>query len=60
MNNYSAIPSVDYLLNLPTMAALLQEYGHQWCLQATREVFDEIRSQVANLPAVPTEDEILS
>ncbi|MCK9246027.1 MAG: L-seryl-tRNA(Sec) selenium transferase [Anaerolineaceae bacterium] len=60
MNNYSAIPSVDYLLNLPTMAALLQEYGHQWCLQATREVLDEIRSQVANLPAVPTEDEILS
>ncbi|MFA5611771.1 MAG: L-seryl-tRNA(Sec) selenium transferase [Anaerolineaceae bacterium] len=59
MNNYSAIPSVDYLLNLPTMAALLEEYGHEWCLLATREVLDEIRDQAASLHAFPTEDEIL-
>ncbi|MEL7625922.1 MAG: L-seryl-tRNA(Sec) selenium transferase [Anaerolineaceae bacterium] len=60
MNPLHAIPSVDSLLNLPAMVSLQAEYGHVWCLQATRQVLEEIRSQVKNTGNLPTEEKIVS
>ena len=60
MNSFRAIPSVDILLNLPVMAALQEEYGHDWCLQAIRQVLDEIRSQVKITDTLPTDEDIIS
>ena len=59
MNSFRAIPSVDFLLNLPVMAVLQEEYGHEWCLQAVRQVLDEIRSQVKEADNIPTDEEIV-
>lgn len=53
------IPSVDSLLNLPTISGLQQEYGHAWIVSAIREVLDEIRSQVSSGATIPTEEEII-
>ena len=60
MNPLHAIPSVDSLLNLPAMVSLQAEYGHVWCLQATRQVLEEIRSHVKNTGNLPTEEKIVS
>lgn len=59
MNTLRAIPSVDFLLNLPDMTALTEEYGHEWCLQAIRQVLDEVRSQAGKTKSLPTDAEIL-
>ena len=59
MNTLRAIPSVDFLLNLPDMTALTEEYGHEWCLQAIRQVLDEVRSQAGNTDSLPNDDEIV-
>jgi L-seryl-tRNA(Ser) seleniumtransferase len=59
MNSFRSIPSVDYLLNLPVMAALQDEYGHEWCLQALRQVLDAIRSEVKSAVPLPTDEEIV-
>ncbi len=53
------IPSVDSLLNLPTISGLQQDYGHAWIVSAVREVLDEIRSQVSSGETIPTEEEII-
>lgn len=60
MKSLRAISSVDSLLNLPVMAALQEEYGHEWCLQAVRQVLDEVRSQAKSADNLPTEEEIVS
>lgn len=59
MNSFRAIPSVDFLLNLPVMAALQEEYGHEWCLQAIRQVLDEVRSQVKKTDTLPSDEDIV-
>ena len=59
MNTLRAIPSVDFLLNLPDMTTLTEEYGHEWCLQAIRQVLDEVRSQAGNTDSLPTDAEIV-
>ncbi len=59
MNTLRAIPSVDFLLNLPDMTTLKEEYGHDWCLQAIRQVLDEVRSQAGNTDSLPTDAEIV-
>ncbi len=59
MNSFRSIPSVDYLLNLPVMVALQEEYGHDWCLQVIRQVLDEIRSKVKKTDTLPTDEEIV-
>ncbi len=59
MNSFRAIPSVDFLLNLPVMVALQEEYGHEWCLQVTRQVLDQVRSQLKKSEVVPTDEEIV-
>ena len=59
MNSLNAIPSVDFLLNLPAMVALQEEFGHDWCLQAIRQVLDEIRSNSNDLYNLPTNEEIV-
>ncbi|MDD2522968.1 MAG: L-seryl-tRNA(Sec) selenium transferase [Anaerolineaceae bacterium] len=60
MNPLNAIPSVDSLLNLPAMVDLEEEYGHAWCLQATRQVLDEVRSQVKSSGVIPPDEQIVS
>lgn len=59
MNTLRAIPSVDFLLNLPGMTTLKEEYGHEWCLQVIRQVLDEVRSQAGNTDSLPTDAEII-
>jgi len=59
MNTLRAIPSVDFLLNLPDMTAITEEYGHEWCLQAIRQVLDEVRSQAGKTDSLPNDDEIV-
>lgn len=59
MNSFRAIPSVDFLLNLPVMVALQEEYGHEWCLQAIRQVLDEVRSQVKKTDTLPSDEDIV-
>src|SRR5690606_23105864 len=59
MNSFRAIPSVDSLLNLPVMAALQEEFGHDWCLQSVRQVLEEVRSQVKMTNTLPTDEEII-
>ncbi|MEK9679726.1 MAG: L-seryl-tRNA(Sec) selenium transferase [Rhodospirillaceae bacterium] len=39
----SSIPSVDKLLRLDAAQPLLDEYGHQMCTEALRQVIDETR-----------------
>lgn len=59
MNLLRAIPSVDYLINLPVMVALQEEYGHDWCLQVTRQVLEQVRNQAQNDETIPTDNEIV-
>lgn len=59
MNSFRSIPSVDYLLNLPVMVALQEQYGHEWCLKAVRQVLEEIRSDIKTTEVSPTDDNIV-
>ena len=59
MNSFRSIPSVDYLLNLPVMVALQEQYGHEWCLKAVRQVLEEIRSDIKAAEVSPTDENIV-
>ena len=59
MNSFRSIPSVDYLLNLPVMVALQEQYGHEWCLKAVRKVLEEIRSDIKTTEVPLTDDNIV-
>lgn len=41
------------------MTTLTEEYGHEWCLQAIRQVLEEVRSQAGNTDSLPTDAEIV-
>jgi L-seryl-tRNA(Ser) seleniumtransferase len=60
MNDLSNLPSVDQLLNLPAGKALVEEYGHQPAVEATRVTLATIRQKVlAGGSGIPSREDIV-
>lgn len=61
MPDLSSLPSIDLLLISPEMHHLLEAFGRPLCLDATRAVLDEIRTEVINENrSLPMQDAIIS
>ena len=53
------IPSVDQILQHPRTEQLLRAYGHAWTVSAIRELQDDLRCDLANLSAMPSDDALV-
>ncbi len=59
-NDLRTLPAVDKLLKTPQAGTLVETVGRPLALEAIRTALDEVRTNAANLPALPGQDELLA
>jgi len=60
MNEFSKIPSVDYLLNNESIKPLIDQFGRQLVLDFTRSKLDTVRDSLRSGNDIPSEDELIT
>lgn len=59
MNELSTLPSVDRLLKSPSGTRLVEEYGHELCVNAIRQVLEDAREKVRQEGKRSPEEDVL-
>lgn len=59
-NPYRTLPSIDSLLQEPTLMLALETYGHELVVNACRVVLTQVRTGLKSQQPVPSLDEILA